>query len=258
VLLGHNPGLRRGRHLFGLIPAPRRCVPCNAPFAGLGAPFMRLLGKAPSDKNPRFCADCLTRTPVGGAEVEVSLLFADVRGSTPLSQQLGPSEYTRLMNRFYTAATDALVRTDALIDQFVGDEVIGVYVRGFAGKAHARHAIQGAQELLRATGHTDPAGPWVGVGAGVHTGIAFVGTVGVEGLMTDVRAVGDALNATARLASAAGPGEILISRAACAAAGLTPDGLEQRRLDLKGLSAPMEVCVLRVTPNQRMPAVAPS
>jgi len=195
---------------------------------------------------------------VGGAEVRLSLLFADVRGATSLSQQLGPSEYTRLMNRFYTAATDALVRSDALIDQFVGDEVIGLYVPGFAGKGHARHAIQGAQESLRATGHDDPAGPWVAVGAGVHPGIAFVGTVGVEGLVTDVRAVGDALNATARLASAAGPGEILISRAACAAAGLNTDGLEQRRLELKGLSAPMDVCVLGVIPGQRMPAVAAS
>jgi adenylate cyclase len=250
VLTGRHPGLRRGRRVLRLLPSSPRCKLCNAPFAPPFGPVSRLLGKGPSAKNPTFCGDCLTKTPLGGAEVEMSLLFADVRGSTSLSQRLGPSEYTKLMNRFYAAGTDALIRTDALIDQFVGDEVIGLYVPGFAGEGHARRAIEGAEELLRATGHADPEGPWLGVGAGVHTGIAVVGTVGVEGLVTDVRAVGEALNATARLASAAGPGEILISEAACRAAGLDVNGLEQRHLELKGLSMPVDVRVLRVAPDR--------
>jgi adenylate cyclase len=255
VLLGKHPGLRRGRHLFGLLPANPRCTLCNAPFAGLGAPFMRLLGKSRSAKNPRVCADCLAKTPVGGAEVELSLLFADVRGSTGLAERSSPAEFMRLLNRFYGEATDVFVGTDALIDKFMGDGVLGLYVPGFAGEHHARQAVRAAEALLRATGHADPEGPWLPVGIGVHTGIAFVGAVGSEESVTDVTALGDVVNSAARLASAAGAGEILVSEASCSAAGLGDD-LERRQLELKGRSEPIDVRVLRVAPGQPVPAVS--
>src|SRR5919199_2180281 len=246
VLLGTNTGLRRGRHLFGLLPSDPRCTLCNAPFGGLGGLLMRPLGKRPAAKNPRLCADCLTKTPVGGAEVELSLLFADVRGSTTLAEGIRPAEFMQLMNRFYVAATDVLVPADALIDKFVGDEVVALFVPGFAGPDHARRAIRAAEELLRATGHADPGGPWLPVGAGVHTGVAFVGAVGSAGSVTDITALGDAVNSAARLASAAAAGEVLVSESSAEAARLTGDGLERRDLALKGRTEPLGVRVLRV------------
>jgi adenylate cyclase len=67
------------------------------------------------------------------------------------------------------------------------------------------------------------------IGIGVHTGVAYVGTVsGVEGSVQDVTALGDSVNITARLASQAGAGEALISEAACAAAGVDFAAAEQR------------------------------
>jgi adenylate cyclase len=140
------------------------------------------------------------------------------------------------------------VRTDALIDKFMGDEVIGLYVPGFAGPAHARVALQAAQELLQATGYADPDGPWLPIGIGVHTGTAFVGAIGSAGAMSDVTVLGDAANVTARLASMAGPGEVLISAAAGAASGQALDSFEQRRLQLKGRREPVDVRVSRVGP----------
>jgi adenylate cyclase len=220
----------------------------------VGAPFMRLLGKARAAKNPRWCADCLTKTPIGGAEIELSLLFADVRGSTSLAEHIRPAEFMQLLNRFYEVATEVLVRTDALVDKFVGDEVIGLYVPGFAGQDHARRAVQAAEELLRATGHAEPGGPWLPIGIGVHTGIAFVGAVGSAGSVTDITALGDAVNSTARLASAAAAGEVLVSEASCSAAGLVVDDLERRQLELKGRREPMDVRVLRVMPEQPVAA----
>lgn len=258
VLLGKHPGLRRGRHLFGLLPSSPRCTLCNAPFAGVGVWLMRPLGKRPSAKNPRFCSDCLTKTPVGGAEIELSLLFADVRGSTGLAERTSPSEFTRLMNRFYRAATDVLIPADALVDKFVGDEVVALFVPGFAGEDHARRAITAAQDLLRATGHGERDGPWLPVGIGVHTGVAFVGTVGAEGSVTDITALGDAVNSTARLASTAGPGEILVSEASVSAARLAVDDLEQRDLELKGRAESMRVRVLRVRPSTPIAAMSSS
>ena len=80
----------------------------------------------------------------GGAEIELSFFFADVRGSTSLAETMSPVEFSQLMNRFYDVATDVLIRTDAFVDKLVGDEVIGLYIPGYAGRHHARKALQAA------------------------------------------------------------------------------------------------------------------
>jgi len=221
---------------------------CNAPFKGLGGILMRMMGRDQSRYNPRFCEPCERFEHPGGAEVVLTMLFADVRGSTTLAEQMSALEFSQLMNRFYTVATDVLVKTDAMVDRLIGDEVIGLYIPGMAGPEHPRRAIQAAQSLLQLTGHRDRQGPWLPVGVGVHTGLAFVGVVGgTEGNPTDFTALGDNVNITARLASKAGPGEILISDAAYAAAGMTRADLERRELELKGKSEPTGVRVLRVS-----------
>jgi adenylate cyclase len=247
ILHGKLPGLQRLRRLYRLLPGDRRCKNCYVPLSGLAAPFLRLVGRRPYHKNPRFCNWCmwLGQVYAGGAEIELSLLFADVRGSTTLAESMSSPEFSRLMNRFYVAATDVLIRTDAFIDKLVGDEVIGLYIPGYAGKDHARKAVRGAQELGRAMGYASPAGPWLPIGIGVHTGVAYVGTVqGVDGAVTDFTALGDVVNVVARLVALAKPGEALISDAACVAAGMNVGDLEQRHLELKGKAEPVSVRVL--------------
>jgi adenylate cyclase len=184
----------------------------------------------------------------GGTELEISMLFVDVRGSTGLAEQMTAGEFGQLMNRFYKVATDVLIRTDAIIDKFVGDEVIGLYLPIFTGPDHARPALIAARELLVATGHTQGEGPWLPIGIGVHTGPVFVGTVsGSEDSVTDITALGDNVNVAARLASLAAPGEALISEIAYAAGGADLGDLERRQLDLKGRSEPVPARVLRVS-----------
>jgi hypothetical protein len=91
----------------------------------------------------------------------------------------------------------------------------------FAGKAHPLRAVEAARALIEATSRADGDREPIPVGAGVHTGIAFVGAIGGEdGARTDLTALGDTVNTTARLASAAGAGEILVTRAAAEAAGI--------------------------------------
>lgn len=183
----------------------------------------------------------------GGTELEISMLFVDVRGSTRMAEGMSAGNFGQLMNRFYKAATDVLIRTDAVIDKLVGDEVIGLYLPLFTGPNHARPAVLAARELLLATGHAEEQGPWLPIGIGVHTGVAFVGTVGgAEDTVTDITALGDNVNVTARLASVAAPGEALISEVAYAAGGLDLGELESRRLELKGKSEPIPAWVLRV------------
>jgi adenylate cyclase len=237
----------RKRRIFRLLPGNPRCKNCYAPFQGIGAPIARIVfGKQPSIMNPRLCNICedFAREHVGGSEFELSMLFADVRGSTTLAEGMSPTEFSQLINRFYKVSTDVLVQTDALIDKLTGDQVTGIYPPGFAGQDHARRALEAAQKILRATGHDDPDGPWIPLGAGVHTGIAFVGSVGTTEGMLDITVLGDAANTAARLASSARQGEILISEAAIASMGSDFDHLEKRVLELKGKSELVSVRVL--------------
>jgi adenylate cyclase len=159
---------------------------------------------------------------------------------------MSPLDYSKLINRFYNTATQIMVRSDALIDKIIGDQVAALYVPGFVGPAHASRALEAAQDLLRATGHGRSREPWIPIGAGVHTGVAFVGSVGSEQGVTDITVLGDAANTAARLASSAREGEILISDAAFAAAAQRRDDLETRRLDLKGKSEKVLVHVMPV------------
>jgi adenylate cyclase len=86
----------------------------------------------------------------------------------------------------------------------------------------------------------------VPIGVGVNTGEAYVGTIG-EGLDTELTAMGDAVNVAARLASAAGPGEILVTDAVIVGARLTGSAFERRSLTLKGKSHPVDVAVVGPT-----------
>jgi adenylate cyclase len=79
-----------------------------------------------------------------GAEIELSLLFVDVRGSTRLAETMTDADFSRHMNRFYKVATSALIDTDAFIDKLVGDQVIGLYLPLFTGPKAAPPASRAA------------------------------------------------------------------------------------------------------------------
>jgi adenylate cyclase len=172
------------------------------------------------------------------------MLFADIRGSTKIAESMSPSAFRDLLDRFFTAACAVVVRHDGIVDKFVGDELVALFVPAICGDLHPRFAVRAAQELLEATGHGSLEGPWVGLGAGVHTASVWFGAVG-QGAHREVTAVGDAMNVTARLASAAGAGEVLVTTTTASAAGVDPV-LEHRRLQLKGRTAPIDVVGLHV------------
>ena len=244
---------REFRRVMKLLPRNPRCTICDAPFSGIGGRIIKAtLGRERSTLNPTMCNICeqFAREHHGGAEVELSMLFADVRGSTALAEKVAPLEFSRLIDRFYCTTTDILIEHNAWIEKLIGDEVTGLFVPGFAGPQHARRAVDAARAILEATGNGDgrdvPGGPWIPVGVGVHIGTAYVGAVGQEGGMTEITALGDAVNTAARLAASAGPGEALVSEQSWAAAGLEAAGEERRSLMLKGRSEAVEVTVVKV------------
>lgn len=238
---------RRQRRFFRFLPGTPRCKSCYAPFGGAGSAVVRVLyNKKPSNMNPLLCNVCeqFARQYPGGAEIELSLLFADVRGSTSLAEQLGTLKFSKLINRFYRVASQVMVDSDALIDKIVGDQVAGMYVPGFAGPQHARRAVEAAHTLLHATGHHGAGDPWIPLGVGVHTGTAYVGSVGSKDGTMDITVLGDAPNTAARLASEAAVGEILVSDAAFGEANLGGASQQVRQLTLKGKSEIVSVHVL--------------
>lgn len=204
---GTHPAIRRGRRTLRFAPSSPRCKLCSAPFAGPGRFVFGRLGFSPWEKQPGICTRCIVQLEgqdVSGAEVEVSFLFADVRRSSDLARRVGTMEFTRLMQRFYTTATTVLQARDAIIDKFVGDEVVAFFLPMLTGPAHAAAAVHAAEELLRATGHAEPDGPWLPLGAGVHTGTAFVGMVS-SGSSSEFTAFGDVINVAAHVAAGSSP-----------------------------------------------------
>src|SRR5512138_509698 len=214
------------RRIFRVLPREPRCKFCNAPFQGIGGMLMRaVFNKQPSALNPRYCnlCDTASREFPGGAEVEMSILFIDIRGSTALSEKMSPTEFSRLINRFYAAATKVIIEEDGLVEKLAGDEVAAFWGAGFAGPDYVARTIKVAQRLLKAMEQEK-----IPVGIGVHAGIAYFGAIGTAEGLTDISATGDEVNTTARLASKAAAGEIVVSEQALQKAGLDFRNLEPR------------------------------
>jgi adenylate cyclase len=201
-----------------------------------------------------FCIKDLQKQGVQGAEIPVSLLFADIRGSTAIGERLSATEFRAFLDRFYRVSSDAVLEAGGIVDKFVGDEVIGLFFSGVSGEHHAAAAVAAGQRLIERAGRNEitPAGP-IPVGAAVHTGEAFVGSTATDDLVSDFTALGDVVNTTARLASEAAAGELLVSVDAVAAAGTDGSGLEHRTLAVRGRSEPVDVVVLPAS-EQAVPA----
>lgn len=235
-----------GIKVLSRLPTDPRCRLCSAPFAGAGGALMRVIGRRQSMANPNYCNSCEKKLldHHGGGEVDGSMLFADIRGSTTLAETMSMAEYRELLDRFYTTATQVVVAHDGMVDKFIGDELMAVFPPLLSADRHPARAVEAASALLTATGHADPGGPWVPLGAGVNTGRAWFGVVG-DGSHVELTVVGDTVNVAARLASEAAVGEIVITVEAAEKAGLDP-GLERRALQLKGKYQPTDVVTLRV------------
>src|SRR6476469_7933029 len=114
------------RRRFGRLPSPPRCKLCYAPFRGVGGALLKPWF-GPWERNPQLCKNCmkaLAKRGIGGAEVEISTLFVDIRGSTGLGERLGAPAFAALLTACYRLAADAIVGTEGVVDKFVGDEAI--------------------------------------------------------------------------------------------------------------------------------------
>lgn len=229
--------------IFSFLPHDPRCKICHSPFDGMGGFLMRSIGRKRSNLNPHFCNVCedFAKSHPGGAEVEMSMLFVDVRGSTSLSEKMTAIEFQKLINRFYVGATHAVAAEDGLVEKLAGDAVAAFWGAGFAGKDYVARTVRAAQNIAQLMQKQN-----IPVGIGVHTGVAYFGAMGSSDGLVDISAIGEEVNTAARIASKAAAGEIILSEAALAQAHIDGSEFESRRLELKGISEPLSVRVLRV------------
>jgi len=226
-----------------ILPHDPRCKICNSPFEGMGGAVMQsVFRRTRSQLNPQFCNVCeqYAQTHQGGAEVEMSMLFVDVRGSTALSESMSAMEFQKLINRFYVGTSRVITDEYGLVEKLAGDAVAAFWGAGFAGKNYVERTVRAAQNIIQRMQKED-----IPVGVGVHAGVAYFGAMGSEDGLVNISAIGEEVNTAARLASKAAKGEIVISERALELAHIDGSGLESRTLELKGISEPMTVRVMR-------------
>lgn len=230
------------------LPKSPRCRICYIPFEGIGGwIFRKIFGVAASLLTPHLCNQCerFANKYQGGAEVESAVIFVDIRNSTRMAEKMSAAEYSRVVNRFYTAITNVIYRNYGMVEKFQGDEVGGFFVPGFTGPEYNKNVVKAAREALVTLGYHTTEGPWIEVGIGIQSGLTYVGSVTTYSGVSDITILGDTVNTAARLVSQAGSGEILISEEVRKGAGIPTDTLESRRLMLKGKAEEMEVWVVR-------------
>lgn len=245
LLDGTNDDLRRLRSGWHRLPSPPRCKVCSAPLHGVGGVLTRVIQHGPARQNPLLCNLCFGKmvTSPGGAEVDVSVLFADIRGSTGLAERLGARRFRELLQSYYAKAAAAIDANDGIVDKLLGDGVMALFIPVIAGENHRLRAIQAGRRLIRAVESSDLPRAGVRVGAGVQSGTTFVGVVG-SGDKLDFSALGDVVNTASRLGSVAGPGELLVAADVWRSAGLASEGRDVRELEIAGREARLKTVAL--------------
>ncbi len=232
---GYEP-LKKAQRVFRHLPHDPRCKLCQNPFSGVGGKLVGLMGRKPSRKNPNLCQYCFDHLPPGGIELDIGVVFVDVRASTSLAEGSTATEFAARLNRFYSTATDVLIRHDAIIDKLIGDEVMALFLPGLAGSDYRQKTVDAALDLAASVDDLP-------IGVAANAGISFVGNVG-SGTVLDFTAVGDAVNVGARLQGCASAGQVVLAADLYRLVAEDHPGASHETIAVRGRSEPVEIAVL--------------
>jgi len=151
------------------------------------------------------------RTGISGDRRDLSIMFADIRGFTGLSERFQPEEVVELLNGYLAAATDVVFEHQGTIDKFIGDAIMALFGAPVPIENHALQAVRAAMAMQRRFAETPPRrGQRATFGIGINSGEGIVGTIGAPRLMS-YTVIGDVVNVAARLQGEARAGEVLIT-----------------------------------------------
>lgn len=186
---------------------------------------------------------------LGGANQMVTVLFADIRGFTALSEREKPEKVVGLLNRYFSVMTDIIFAHGGTLDKYIGDGLMAIFGAPTATPEDALNAVKAAVTMqkrlttlnveLRTEGYGQ-----IAVGIGLHTGEATIGYIGSD-KRSEYTAIGDTVNLAARLESNAAGGQILISEATAAASGNLIPVTQREPLTVKNRIQPVNVLEVR-------------
>jgi len=220
------------------------CMECGAPLA-VGCPVC-------GSQNPprsKFCGEC--GSPIASAEDApataaaarpaaerrlVTVLFADLVGSTRMAEGRDPEEVRDLLTRYFDTARDVIERYGGLVEKFIGDAVMAVWGTPTAHEDDAERAVRAALELLDGV---EALGEMVGVDLRARAGVLTGEAATMIGAVDQGIVAGDLVNTASRLQSAAEPGTVLVGDATFQAAGKAITFERIGDLALKGKEAPV-------------------
>jgi adenylate cyclase len=224
------------------VPVPLRGV--------LSMPF-RAFGIRPSKMNPNTCTVCeLMFTKVMRSRkitIDATVLFADLRGYTTLSQSMPADSISALLDAFYDRCADAIWEHDGLLNKTIGDAVMAVFNFPIKSADHPIKAVRAAREIQKRwrierdglVQRLGIGGGDLGVGIGINTGELSFGEFGRS--HRDLTAIGNVVNTASRAQSAAGADQILVTRDVYQRAQPELAGSEPTAYELKGFNAPVEL-----------------
>src|SRR5262249_3686849 len=182
---------------------------------------------------------------LGGVNQRVTVLFADIRGFTPMSESMEPGRVVEILNEYFTRVTEVIFDCGGMVDKYIGDAVMAVFGAPVSKGNDAANAVNAAvqiQRLLIELNRDAEARQWpeLRVGIGINTGLATAGNIGSPRRL-DYTVIGDTVNTASRLMSNAAPGQILISHATVAEAGNEFEFAQLAPLRVKGRTEPVEL-----------------
>ncbi len=208
----------------------------------------KLIGVKTSKMNPNLCNACdsnfMDIMKAQQITHSATILFADVRDYTPLSQLIESHEVATLLSSFYDSSATAIWERDGIVNKFMGDAIFAVFNFPITREDHVEQAVYAALELQKRClemkslqGDID-----FGIGVGIHTGDVSVGDIGR--LCRDFTVIGEVVNLSSRLQGAAKPGEVVLSEAVYETVKDTFPGIPAQTFDLKGIDQPVTAYVL--------------
>jgi len=218
-------------------------IAIRGPFSYL----FKAIGIRKSQMHPNLCTICESMfTKVKKhkqIEIPTTILFADLRGYTHLSETIDASKMTELLHCFYDYSSEAIWRNEGIVNKFIGDAVLAIFNFPLVRKDHVQSAVRAAIQLQKQCGDLkDKIGlddeHKLGVGIGIHTGKCNIGEVGNS--YKDFTAIGSIVNLASRLQGAAAAGEIVITEDVFKHVENDFPNLQSRVFTLKGIDTPMK------------------
>ena len=180
---------------------------------------------------------------IGGKKVDITILFADIRGFTAYSEQHTPEDLVAVLNRYLAAAAEAVLTHEGTVDKFLGDAVMAWYNAPLPQPDHTMRAVRTALTLRGAIAnlHAElPTEAHLDFGVGIHYGEAVLGWIGTEKRL-EFTSLGDSVNTTKRIQENSAKNQILISREAYVRVKDQIEAKPFEPLTVKGKSQPLEV-----------------